>query len=289
MVWFNEVMDVREESTPPLRSYVKVGVREAMEIFPDFLVVGPQRTGTSWLHYNLAHHPQVFMPDKKELYFFNLLNKPNHPKYRSSELEWYLKHFRPGIVRSMRNQVWCMARWGRRYSIRARGEATASYAAMEEELIDEITRLRPDVKVVIMVRNPVARGWSHAVKDLVKRQRRRVEDVTEEEWIQFFTDPYQLACGRFSRIIDNWTERLGSEQVFIGRFEDIATTPTSLLNDLFRFLDVDTEEALMSGAHAQVNAGVKDAVPETLRGQLHELFSGEIRELEKRFGWGYQA
>ncbi|HIE71114.1 MAG TPA: hypothetical protein EYP98_13585, partial [Planctomycetes bacterium] len=30
--------------------------------FPDFLIIGPQRTGTTWLHENLWQHPQVFIP-----------------------------------------------------------------------------------------------------------------------------------------------------------------------------------------------------------------------------------
>lgn len=41
--------------------------------FPDFLLIGPQRTGTTWLHRNLILHPDIYMPPEKELYYFNNL------------------------------------------------------------------------------------------------------------------------------------------------------------------------------------------------------------------------
>lgn len=52
-----------------------------LNIFPDFLIIGPQRTGTSWLAENLRSHPQIFFTRPKELFFFDLLNKPNHLLY----------------------------------------------------------------------------------------------------------------------------------------------------------------------------------------------------------------
>ena len=33
--------------------------------FPDFLIVGPQRTGTTWLFYNLRGHPEIFLPGRR--------------------------------------------------------------------------------------------------------------------------------------------------------------------------------------------------------------------------------
>ena len=41
-----------------------------LERFPDFFIVGPQRTGTTWLHAHLRFHPQIFLAEPKELFFF---------------------------------------------------------------------------------------------------------------------------------------------------------------------------------------------------------------------------
>ena len=40
-------------------------------MYPDFLIVGAQKAGTTWLHRNLRAHPQVWMPHDKELHYFD--------------------------------------------------------------------------------------------------------------------------------------------------------------------------------------------------------------------------
>ena len=68
--------------------------------FPDFLIVGPQRTGTTWLHANLREHQEIFLAEPKEIFFFNRLKTPDHPKFESNDLSWYLKFFRDSPLRS---------------------------------------------------------------------------------------------------------------------------------------------------------------------------------------------
>ena len=38
---------------------------------PNFICIGAQRAGTTWLYHCLKEHPEVFVPEKKELRFFN--------------------------------------------------------------------------------------------------------------------------------------------------------------------------------------------------------------------------
>ncbi len=40
-------------------------------MFPDFLCIGAQRSGTTWLHHNLRQHPEIWMPPLKELHYFD--------------------------------------------------------------------------------------------------------------------------------------------------------------------------------------------------------------------------
>lgn len=268
-------------------AYVKVRTGDRMSLFPDFLVVGPQRTGTTWLYQNLRRHPEIFMPAKKELYFFNLLADSEHPKYQSSELGWYLSHFRVSRVKHLARRVANLARWGEPFSIRIRGEATASYAAMEPEIIEELASLQPDLKVVITVRDPVSRAWSHAVKDLVKRPGKSLDQVSKREWLEYFTDPYQMYCGRFSKIIDNWQRYFGVHQVFLGRFEDIEHRPLNLLARMYSFLGVNPRTIDVNSALQRFNEGRFPDIPDSIRSVLVSLFEGERRELESRYGWKY--
>ena len=43
---------------------------------PDFFVVGAARSGTTSLHYYLKQHPEIFVPEVKEIEFFRFLNTP---------------------------------------------------------------------------------------------------------------------------------------------------------------------------------------------------------------------
>ena len=58
---------------------------------PDFLGIGAQKAGTTWLHENLRCHPSLYLPDEKELHYFDWhFHRP---------LRWYAGHFRQGAGR----------------------------------------------------------------------------------------------------------------------------------------------------------------------------------------------
>lgn len=255
--------------------------------FPDFMVVGPQRTGTSWLDDNLRRHPGVFLPRRKEIYFFNLLEQKQHPKFRSDELSWYLRHFRDTPMSYVKKQFAHRRAYGRWYKPQVRGECTASYAVMGEEVIREIVKLNAGLRAILMVRDPVARAWSHAKKDLVvRRKRASMADVPDAEFMEFFQDPYQLACGRYSVSIARWQRALAPGHLFIGRFEDIVQRPEELLRQLYAFLGLDWDERYASVARKKVNPTNEEAIPDRYKGRLTDLFGDEIEYLKQIQGSG---
>jgi hypothetical protein len=160
--------------------------------FPDFLIVGPQRTGTTWIHENLRDHPDILWPRVKEVFFFSRLKAADRAKFVSADLDWYLAQFHdPLWLRAVKTALTFRSSRSL-YRPRMRGEATASYAAMDPDLIDEVVALNPQIRAIMMIRNPIDRAWSHAKKDLVRNRHRRFEDVSEREFEEFFRDPYQL-------------------------------------------------------------------------------------------------
>ena len=63
-------------------------------MLPNFLVVGAQRAGTTWMHDRLRRHPDVFMPSVKELHFFNRKGSNLETTDETKDLDWYEYHFR---------------------------------------------------------------------------------------------------------------------------------------------------------------------------------------------------
>lgn len=169
------------------------------------------------------------------------------------------------------------------YRPKIRGEATASYAAMDRDLVQEIAVLKPDAKVLLMVRNPVDRAWSHAKKDLARNRGRQSADIGEEEWQAFFRDPYQVRCARYEENIATWRSCFPADNVFIGTFEEVEDQPAQLLQKVTRFLGVSddpryVDSELLSNA---VNRTGRSEIPENFRRYLEGLFAREIEEWQR--------
>ena len=263
--------------------YVKLPAGEVdLSYFPDFLVIGPQRTGTTWLHAHLRDHPGIMLSEPKELFFFSRLKVPNSPKFQSSDLAWYLRFFREAPWRRIWKDARCRRRFGEPYRPLVRGEATASYAALDADVIDEIVRLNPDIKAILMVRDPLERAWSHAKKDLARDRARRVEEVSEQEFIRFFKNDYQLQCARYTANFENWRSRLKPKHLFVGRFEDIAARPQALLVQVMSFLGVESDERFLAADVGRaVNPTAGDRIPSRYRAVLEEVLGEERLKLAR--------
>ncbi|MCK6553541.1 sulfotransferase [Candidatus Binatia bacterium] len=253
--------------------------------FPDFLIVGPQRTGTTWLHANLRFHPQVFLAEPKELFFFSRLKTPDDPRFQSNNLGWYLRFFRDPWWRYLAKTAISLRRYRRLYRPRVRGEATASYATIDTDVIREIALLAPEVKAIMMIRDPVDRAWSHAKKDLVRKTRRRVRDVPDEEFRQFFVQPYQIGCARYVHNYDRWASQLRPGHLRAWLFDDVQRRPEAMLAEVMEFLGVDSDRRYIGDlAREAVNPTASSEVPERHRLFLEELFAEDLRALKERFG-----
>lgn len=275
-----------EDTRRKLR-YVQVPERlPPFDWFPEFFIVGPQRTGTTWLHDHLRFHPQVLLSEPKELFFFSRIKDPNHPKFRSDSLAWYLRHFRDSWPWWLYKSWFCWWHYGERYRPVVRGEATASYATLEDDVIAEVVALNQAIKVILMVRDPVERAWSHAKKDLARNRGRSLREVPDAEFLAFFRDPYQLRCAQFVRNIDRWAGWLRPGHLFVGLFDDIAHRPEELLLQVMQFLGVRAERKYVrADVRAPVNPTGSRSVPERYRRVLEELLAADLAALRERFGW----
>lgn len=257
----------------------------SLDRFPDFLIVGPQRTGTTWLHANLRYHPEIFLSEPKELFFFSRLKTPGAAKFQSDELGWYLRFFRDPAWRFAMKTAISLWKYRQLYRPRVRGEATASYATLDRDVIREIAILNPDIRVILMIRDPIDRAWSHAKKDLVRNRKRAMADVSADEFKAFFTDPYQRQCARYVENCDNWAAHVKDGNLLVAFFDDITAQPEALLLRVMSFLGVTSDPRYIDRAvRESVNPTAKSEVPEHYRQFLAELFKDDLENVRRRFG-----
>jgi len=284
------ILELSAEQIAQLQAIETTGLQPGRYAFPDFLIVGPQRTGTTWMFRNLKHHPQVFLPVEKELYFFNKLAKSRADKFRSRRLEWYSEHFTPDLKTQLARQARNLKQVGRIGKTTRQGEATATYAVMDEALIREIAVLRPAMRIVFGVRHPVSRAWSDVKRILKIRTAEDLEQIGFEKFCEVCSSDYQMRCARYGDALDRWLAIFGEEQVLTVVLEDeIAARPKETLASLCRFLGVDDAPSLIDRLviAENVNPTQSFKMPAPYREYLVELLAEPIRAANERFGTSY--
>ncbi len=249
----------------PVRQLYERGVLDRNRLtWPQFLGIGAPKAGTTWLHHNLAAHPNLYLPDRKELHFFT-----GH-QYRG--VRWYARQFSAA-------------------GDRMPGEITPGYATLPAAEIAGIRRLLPDARLLLLVRNPVDRAWSHAVMKLARETGRAIDEVPDAEYIAHFRGEHSMQRGDYRRMISTWTSVFPSERLWVWSFDDIINNPQRLLTSAFRHLGVDEVTDWSGFPYAQViDRGVHGGtdvfdkspgpdIPERLRPALEDLLLPQIEQL----------
>ena len=201
---------------------------------PDFFVVGAPKAGTTSLYHYLIQHPDISMTDPKEPHFFYNRRSPGEPVLGEKDLSEYLKLFEE-------------APEGRRA-----GEASTSYLWLTNAA-REIKELQPEAKIIILLRDPVKRAYSHywhhvrddkeplGFKEALEAEPGRME---QGAWHGF----YYVGCGLYAEQVERYLDTFGRESVKVYLFEDLMENPRGVCRDVFGFLGVDPEVAVDTGA-----------------------------------------
>lgn len=190
--------------------------------FPDFFLVGAAKSGTTSLFRYLVQHPSIFIPANKELHYFADLSVSRGGYYRT--LEAYLRLYE-----------------GCPEEIRA-GDGSTSYLP-SPSAPGRIREVRPDARILILLRNPVDRAYSHYWHQRVGfRETLSFEDALEDEPGRIeagLTYGFlYVRTGMYYEQVRRFVEAFGT-RVRIYLFDDLRSDPAALCRDIFTFLEVD--------------------------------------------------
>lgn len=172
-----------------------------------FVGVGPQRTGTSWLHELLQYHPTLCLPKNvKETMFFD--------EHYKKGLAWYTAHF----AHQQKDQL-C-------------GEIGPTYFDIDS-VPTRIRELNPACKIIINLRDPTSRAVSLYQHHL---SRGRVSGSFAEAIVQM---PRIVDVGRYACHIPKWLDAFRADRVKFVLLDDIDTHPESVLASVYDFLHVE--------------------------------------------------
>jgi hypothetical protein len=271
--------------------------------YPHFLCIGAQKGGTTWLYENLKAHPEVCLTQLKEVRYFDtrsfslsqlcrmytwkqvLKNNLIKGIFRQSPAQtyWYFSY-----LFYRRSDSWYSSLF-RNCDGRVIGDITPSYSMLGEKEIEHVASIMPRAKIILLLRNPIERTWSHARMDLrigvnshlSRLQRTSIKSVTLDEWRRHFDSHYSVRYSDYLSILQKWRSQFPATQVFIGYLEEIENTPVSFLEKLSEFLGIEPCPAQgWPFAERRVNAQTADEMPPEIAHYLSQKYVGFLQALE---------
>ena len=201
---------------------------------PNFSIVGAAKSGTSSLFHYLVQHPDIFIPAKKECRFFSEMSDfLGGPKGRTNwddsipaNFEEYLSLF------------------GTAGDAKAIGDVSPDYLYFYERSIGNIKKyLGENIKIIIILRNPVDRAYSHylhyvrdgqetlSFEDALGQEESRIKDKWEFGWHYKNVSFYYAQTKAY---LENF------RQVKVYLYEDFSNGTRKLIKDMFEFLEVES-------------------------------------------------
>jgi len=247
--------------------------------YPDFIVVGAAKTGTTSIHEYLNEHPSVFMSTPKETnYFFNRANGQRE----------YLHEGARDPATHIATEERYLALFDRANSNQVTGESSPSYM-FTQGVPELIQQARADTRIVMMLRNPAERAWS----DFLHNQRDGTEPFDTDEFMKAFEAiPQRMAegwhphydyelKGCYGTLLDRWENSFPSDQLGLFFYDDFKADAGAFMRSLYGFLGVDPDFQPKLSARYNVTGSPKNRWMQHLIGQPNML--------KKSFRWMFPA
>lgn len=189
---------------------------------PNFIGLGAARAGSTWIARNLMQHPDIFLPGKKELHYFD--------RYFEQGLAYYEQEFED---------------WS---GERAVGEITPQYFHNEE--VARLIKVQfPDIKLFVCLRNPIQRAYSHYWRLVAVSSAGPNEDF--ETVLKNNQEVLNVGC--YYDHLCRYYKFFDRSQILVLIFDDLEAKPESFLRSIYGFLHVEDMSATQL-AQQRINA-----------------------------------
>ena len=250
---------------------------------PDFLLIGAAKAGTTSLYHYLTQSPDVRRAARKEVHFFD-----HH--YGRGE-NWYRAWF--PVDEAGRDWV--------------SGEASPSYL-LQPAVPARVARLLPNVRLVALLRHPVARTYSHfqhsrrlgvepeesferALDLEAARTDQAWGELEQEEGRETIVDwPSTRPVRVFSYVrrstyapqLRRWLDVLPANSMLVRTAEELFSEPKTVLEEVRRHLGLPPSPLKIT--FERRNGGIYEEMPAHLRRRLSNTFTQDVAEVEQLLG-----
>lgn len=200
---------------------------------PNLLIIGAQRCGTSSLFKYLSAHPRCKPSIRKEVRFFT--------EYYTRGEDWYRSHFPLGVA-------------GHRGAPAIYFEASPDYL-LDPRVPSRVTQLLPDVRLIVILRNPIERAYSHyrhlrrlgmeelSFEEALRREPERIQQAMENlhahpdhpiggDLLRYS----YVERGRYARQLEHWLEVVDRSRLLVLSSERFFSETDRVFQSILSFL-----------------------------------------------------
>lgn len=229
---------------------------------PSFLIIGATKAGTTSLHHYMGQHPDVFMLPQKETNFFAQGSALCLLDRTVTDEEEYKKLF---------------ANAGEAKQI---GETSPAYLAVPDS--PELIRQKiPDVKLIVVLRDPIERAFSHYL--MRKRQGKEKRETFEECLEGEDLDPMRSykSRGFYGEQLERHLKQFSRDQLKVFLYEDFVSDPLRVVQECFVFIGVDPSFEPDMNERYNVNPPAEETLSDEARETLKNLYREDIALTQK--------
>ena len=258
------------------------------DLCPDFLCVGAQKAGTSWLYRQLEPHPDFWMPPVKELHYFNELTRTkrfHRPRCEDERDASFLN----GMENLGARFYLDLDSYGRLFSHKGpllSGDISPAYSTLNDEVIERVANHFPNLKVVFLARDPVERAWSQLSMGVRLGTINRFDATDPEEVIRNLLNPGVLIRSHPSKTVARWKRYIRRENFRVYFFDDLKENPAELRRSIMLFLGGDPDKPSGQVKPHENNDGGREKLRLTakVRDRMAQFFEHELKACASELG-----
>ena len=255
---------------------------------PDFLCVGAQKAGTSWLYRQLEPHPDFWMPPIKELHYLDNLHRTKRhqsPRFNDERDACFVEGIKD---LSMLSHI-DLDRYGRLFCHKGplvSGDISPAYSTLSDEIIERVVDHFPNIKVVFLARDPVERAWSQLSMGVRLGMISKFDATDPDEVICNLLNPGVLIRSHPSKIVARWKRYVRPENFRIYFFDDLKENPAELRQSVLRFLGADPSKPSGRLKPQDNNDAGRDKLRLTakVRDRMARFFEHELKACAAKLG-----
>ena len=178
-------------------------------MLPNFLIIGAMKAATTSIAVHLNEHPDIFIPDEKELHFF--VKEVNWSK----GIEWYQSFFN-----------------GRQEKYLAESSTMYTWYPSYKGIPERIKEILPEVKLIYICRHPIERAFSDYMRCYLLRTETRSINCA------ITTDSAYITRSLYYLQLEEYLKYFDKKNILILCFDEICNDVSTVLLKIYNFLDV---------------------------------------------------